>query len=93
MPEKAPDFRIAPSVYEGWEHHTVPHPVEDVVDAILALPPDRRREVPAARRDAPDAAVLPSVWALGFEFCMVVAKDREGRWRRVHVLTPLSPEV
>lgn len=91
MPEKAPDFRIMSRAYREWEHHVVPFRVDEIVDAVLSLPPEERREVEWPVRGHPHDFVIPSVHVFGLEFAISAEKDLDGRWKRVYQVKWLPP--
>lgn len=88
MAERGSNFQIAGSAHLAWEHLDVPHRLEEVVDAIFALPPDLRPEKRWERPPIILNYVVATVF--GRPFFMLGSKNADGTWATVNQLHPLE---
>lgn len=87
MGDRAKDCRISPAVYHGWEQLDVPHLVTDVLDAVFALPDEKRIEHPQMRPPLVFYFMKPVV--LGRKWIIYGQLNADGEWRRIFQVSPL----
>ena len=79
--DRPPRPRISPYAWLRWEDYDHPFLLTDVVDAMLALPPDAREERYLLRPPGVHHLLVGTVF--GRRFLLTGAKDAEGRWIEV----------
>jgi hypothetical protein len=78
-PDRSPSLRVLGSARREWERQVASFRIEQVVDALFALPAPARRGVPVRTRRG-IVHVIPAVFVLDRWFEVVGRKDASGRW-------------
>ena len=87
--KRAGGFRISARARHDWEYFSVSMSIQDVVDALFALPADRIKdpEQPPARQD----------WRIvharveGVLFMMAGTVGPTGEWKTAEIVAPVWP--
>lgn len=83
--ERTRDFTILPGAYRSWERFTMPGRIEDVIDAVFALPDPSVRYYRVAS--------MADLWCLegivaGWLVRIFGSRDERGRWSCVREVQP-----
>ena len=76
--DRPPRPQISPYAWRRWEDFDHPFLLGDVVDAMLALPPDSREERHLLRPPGVHSLLIGTVF--GRRFLLTGVQDGEGRW-------------
>ena len=86
---RATGFRISPRARINWEHLSVRMSIQDVVEAMFSLPPERIRHSEHAPSKRNRRLVHASVG--GRLFMMAGKVNADGDWLTAEVVLPVWP--